>query len=79
MNLIYWDNAVLINIADGITHSISNIADAENFMLSQWDRFDLKSMGEAVTACLTCSHDFISTENARIAFERTAKISGILA
>ncbi|MBX8803011.1 DUF982 domain-containing protein [Pseudochrobactrum asaccharolyticum] len=79
MNLIYWDEAVIINIADGITHSIGNIADAENFMLSQWERFDLDSMGKAITACLTCSHDSVSTQSARLAFEQAAEISGLLA
>lgn len=79
MNLIYWDKAVIINIADGITHSIGNIADAENFMLSQWERFDLDSMGEAITACLICSHDHASTQSARLAFEHAAEVSGILA
>lgn len=79
MNLIYWDEAVIIKITDGITHSIGNIADAENFMITQWERFDLDSMGKAITACLICSHDNKSTQNARMAFERAAEVSGILA
>ncbi len=79
MDLIYWDEAVVIKISDGITHSIGNIADAENFMLSDWQRFDLDSMGEAITACLRCSHDQGSTQSARIAFKHAAEVSGILA
>lgn len=79
MHLIYWDKSVVINLDDGITHSVCNVADAENILLTQWKRFDLDSLGNAVLACLTCVHDQESTIGARTAFKKAAETSGLLA
>ncbi|MFK0640909.1 MULTISPECIES: DUF982 domain-containing protein [unclassified Ochrobactrum] len=78
MEQVHWNDAVIIEIADGITQTVRTVADAENILLSQWNRFELDSLGAAIKACLLCSHDIASTEDARLAFERAASTSGIL-
>lgn len=78
MEQVHWDDAVIIEIADGITQSVRTVADAENILLPQWNRFELNSLGAAIKACLLCSHDITSTEDARLAFQRAASTSGIL-
>ncbi|WP_374788819.1 DUF982 domain-containing protein [Brucella oryzae] len=79
MEQVHWDDAVVIEIADGITQTVRTVADAENITLSQWNRFELGSLGVAIEACLLCTHDIGSTEDARLAFEQAASMSGILA
>lgn len=79
MEQVHWDNAVIIEIADGITQTVRTIADAENILLSQWNRFELDSLGVAIKACLLYTHDIQSTEDARLAFKQTVSMSGILA
>jgi len=34
MEQVHWDDAVIIEIADGITQSVRTVADAENILLS---------------------------------------------
>lgn len=79
MHLIYWDQSVVINIEEGVTHSVGNVADAENILLTRWDKFDPDSLGNAVVACLSCKHDNETTIEARTAFRKAAEVSGILA
>ena len=78
MEHLHWDDAVIIEIAEGITQRVRTVADAENILLSQWNRFELDSLGIAIKACLLCTHDIASTEDARLAFERAASTSGLL-
>lgn len=79
MEQVHWDDAIVIEIADGITRTVRTVADAEHILLSQWNRFELESLGGAIKACLLCTHDAETTEDARLAFEHAASMSGILA
>jgi len=67
--MVHWDDALVIKIADGFTQTVRTVADAENILLSQWNRFKLDSLSVAITVCLLCTHDIGSTEDARLAFE----------
>ncbi|WP_245410261.1 DUF982 domain-containing protein [Falsochrobactrum shanghaiense] len=75
---MHWDEVVVIEIADGITRTVKTVADAENILLSQWNKFELNSLGRALKACLLCNHDLASTKVARHAFQIAALQAGIL-
>lgn len=66
--MVHRDDAVVIKIADGIPQTLRTVADAENILLSQWNRLKLDSLGVAITVCLY-AHDIGSAEDARLAFE----------
>ncbi|PQZ24513.1 DUF982 domain-containing protein [Ochrobactrum vermis] len=78
MEQVHWDEVIVIEIADGITRTVMTVADAENILLSQWNKFELHSLGSALKACLLCSHDIASTQSAKYAFKTAASKAGIL-
>lgn len=78
MEQLHWDDVIVIEIANGITRTVTTVADAENILLSQWNKFELDSLGSALKACLLCSHDIASTKSASYAFKIAALEAGIL-
>lgn len=74
----YWDNAVYLISKSGEKLTVRSVTDAENFLLSDWHRFELKALRHAIMACLLSADDNSSIYKARRAFEKAAYVSGIL-
>lgn len=74
----HWDKAIYLNGISGNSLAIRNIPDAEDYLLSDWHRFEPGALQHAIMACLLSTADNLSIHNARIAFEKAALVSGLI-
>ncbi|WOC14569.1 DUF982 domain-containing protein [Pseudochrobactrum sp. MP213Fo] len=74
----HWDKAIYLKSSAGEKLAIRNIPDAENYLLSDWHRFEPRALQHAIMACLLSTADNASVYDARVAFENAASVSGIL-